>query len=490
MKKIIFAFILISHCLFSSGPTQSYLKELPFAEMVELYQKEAEKDPTLQSFPAFFLSQKALFQSIIEEEEAARDSYVFYRGASGQRLVFDTIRALYEAEHQVKVPQDFVFFRDPADASIPMTELWKTLMKHWPLLELEEKKELLEAILNRPLQEEQVELIWNVLWGDLDVKRDLTDAQKQSITETLGERLKEYRRYFHALKAEKWEEERYSVEERKEIENIYARLEERGLPLLEWMRDLDYNVDYLPDLRPRMIAVNLGLFSGCVNNSASSGLYASKDECTPLYWFAPNLGYHRKVKNEALRREMLEPILRQRGIPLSEIDELEALYRALQPEDDQLLFQIFVPRRLVWNEQQKEEPLIDSIFYLSHKVGRPAYYLGPVRPSELLEDYRNDVSQIPGFLQLQGRLVFTQEGLLNPYSGIRMRTYYLPGASQERLTQYSQALKDWVKRVALKPLNAPLTPDCPLISLKAYFKVVDAYLRDEAKLESLASHGK
>ena len=35
-----------------------------------------------------------------------------------------------------------------------------------------------------------------------------------------------------------------------------------------------------------------------------------------------------------------------------------------------------------------------------------------------------------------------------------------------------------------------LTPDCPLISLKAYFKVVDAYLRDEAKLESLASHGK
>jgi len=177
------------------------------------------------------------------------------------------------------------------------------------------------------------------------------------------------------------------------------------------------------------------------------GLYPSKDECTPLYWFGADLGPHRYEKNQELRQELLTAIFKRHHIPSREIDALEEIYASLQPVDDQQLFQIFVPKIVTRNARGQPEPLIDQMFYLSHKIGRPTYYLGRIRPSELLEKYQKNPGQIPGFLQLQGRLLFTNEGLLNAQSGIRVQTYTLPRASQTRIAHYQDQLKRWAKRV-------------------------------------------
>lgn len=452
-KYLIYLTILLIICCKSlssiASVSQAYLQQVPFDTMLDLYRHhaDAKSDPTLPAFADFFQSHQDLFRTILQRESAVNDeNYVFYRGVNGGRLVFDTIRTLYALKHGQSVPDDFIFFRDPDDPQVRMDKMWPTLMGHWPLIEPEEKVLILKAVLSRDVPIEQVDLIWSVLWGDLIFERDLTHEQQLQVQALVGDKLTLYKRYFNALKNEKWRERHYPEEQKQRIAAIYRQLENMHQgALIGLMRELDYNTDYFSDFRLRNIAVNLSLFSGCVNYTSRDGLYPSKDECTPLYWYATDLGYHRKLKSEALRKEMLESILRSEGIPVSEVKELEKIYRMLEPVDDQLLFQIVVPKRMLKDAQGKEQPFLDTFFYLSHKLGRPAYYLGPVRPSKLLEVYQSDPGQIPGFLQLQGRFIFTNEGLLSPDSGVRMYTYYLPGASKERIARYKQKLREWAE---------------------------------------------
>lgn len=446
--------------LSAAGTSEAFLKQVPLSTLIHLYEThpDAAKKPQLKEFAQFFRDHQDLFQQIVQREEANADQYyILYRGANGQRLVFDTIRALHPQVAEQVAPSDFVFFRDPEDEDVRTDHLLDTVLDRWPPLPPEQKQVVLNAVFNRQnVPIEDSELLWNVLWGDLDPARDLTSQQKQVIARELGEQTLLYRRYLHALLSDKWREWSFTDDQKKSVLAIYRRLETQGHgSLIGWLRDFDYAYDYAPDFRPRNIAVNISLFSGCAHYTQKGVLYPSEDECTPLYWFAPDLGYHQHEKSEELRKELLIPILKRHGIPSTELQELEKIYSSLQPVDDHLLFQIMIPKRLEEREGRKQ-PLLDTLFYLSHKIGRPAYYLGRVRPSEILESYRRDPQKIPGFIQLQGRLLFTTGGLLDPKSGIQVVTYYLPGASQQRIEGYQKRLQQWAKRVSLTQLAEPL----------------------------------
>lgn len=456
----ILCFCFSCACLSAAGTSEAFLKQVPLSTLIHLYEThpDAAKKPQLKEFAQFFRDHQDLFQQIVQREDANADQYyILYRGANGQRLVFDTIKALHPKAAEQVAPSDFVFFRDPEDENVRTDHLLDTVLDRWPPLPPEQKQVVLNAVLNRQnVPIEDSELLWNVLWGDLDPARDLTSQQKQVIARELGEQTLLYRRYLHALLSDKWREWSFTDDQKKSVLAIYRRLETQGHgSLIGWLRDFDYAYDYAPDFRPRNIAVNISLFSGCAHYTQKGVLYPSEDECTPLYWFAPDLGYHQHEKSEELRKELLIPILKRHGIPSTELQELEKIYSSLQPVDDHLLFQIMIPKRLEEREGRKQ-PLLDTLFYLSHKIGRPAYYLGRVRPSEILESYRRDPQKIPGFVQLQGRLLFTTGGLLDPKSGIQVVTYYLPGASQQRIEGYQKRLQQWAKRVSLTQLAEPL----------------------------------
>lgn len=436
----IFAYV---NPLIADGSSEAYLKIIPLDQIIGLYEQHADipKNSQLAEFATFFKTHKSLFRTIIERENVySQDYFIFYRGSSGQRLIYDTARVLYERDHQQALPSDFLLFRDPDDPNHRTDNLWKAVTYYWPPLNTQEKQLLLQELLSRSIPLDRVPLMWDVLSGDVNDK-DLTADEQQQVHEFVGEQLKDDQLYLKALGDKDWFSWSLTETQRKQIQELYEKLENAHHgELIKMLQVLYASYDYAQNLRLRNIAVNLSLFSGCVRYDPQ-GFYPSKDECTPLYWFSNNLGYHRQVRDRDLRREFLVPLLKSHGIPLTEIEKLERIYSTLQPVDDQLLFQILIPKRA----KVHGEPLIDTLFYFSHPIGRPAYYLGRVRPSKLLEVYRNQPTAIPGFVQLQGRLWFTREGLLDPHSGIKILVYYLPGTSQQRIAAYRQQLSHWAR---------------------------------------------
>lgn len=427
---IIFLALCLAFSLGASGTTRAYLREVPLEKMAGLYADKPE-------YAQFFKQHQPLFEKIIEREERYAEDYaIFYHGVNGQRLVFDTIEALYDLEHHRSIPAHFKLLRDPDDPRVATQDVLTTITERWPPLLPEEKLYLLTLVMGHAPPKVHVGLLWDVLWGDREFGYDLTPNEQQIVAKETDNRVSEYRHLLNEVGSADWQEMKLSDWEKRRVGEILARAEREGHgDLIQLLNYLEDTVDFTSDFRSRNLAVTLGLFSSCVGYDESEGLQATKDECALLYWFSPVLGSHRKQRNQDLRRQILVPILQRHGIPIQEIDKLEQIHAMLQPADDELLLQIMVPKSMV-----------DGLFYLSRPVGRPAYYLGFVQPSKVLKEYQADPSHIPGFLQLQGRLLFTEEGLLNPDSGIRVVTYYLPGASKERIAAYKQQIKAWAKR--------------------------------------------
>lgn len=430
----------------NQGNTRAYLKQIPFEKLIQLYatHENTKDDPSIAQFARFFKENRPLFDRIIQVEGInAGRYYILYHGANGQRLIFDTLSVLYNHTHEKKLPSDFILLRDPRDPAIKTHSLEETLSTRWPVLPIKHEKVILEAITHRPLQLNQVPLLWKLISADVDWNEDLSPQERSLLQGFSQHSIHEYHRTFLALARLDWQDPHSTLSEKEKqaILAIDTQIVSLGYELaLRALHILENNVDYSPLFRGRNLAVNLSLFSGCIAYHPSLGLYPTKDECTPLYWFAENLGYHQFETNQALREEKLLPILDRYNISRSEYQTLENIYKTLKPEDDQLLFQILVPKEHTSPSKQRA---LNRFFYISHPVGRPAYYLQPLLASEVLDLYQRSPLFLPAFLQLQGRFLFTEEGMLNPQSGIRMFVYQLPHASQERIQRYLSLLDQW-----------------------------------------------
>lgn len=436
--------------------THAYLKQIPFEQLIHLYANHdnIKKDPSLPQFATFFNENRSLFERIIQVEAAnSQNYYIFYHGANGQRLIFDTLSILYNHTHEKKLPADFILLRDPKDPAVKSNNLQETLSTRWPNLPLKHEKIILEAITHRPLQSSQVPLLWKLISADIDWQNDLSPEQRFLLKGFSKHSIRRYHEIFLLLARQEWQNPRSHLSEKakKELLAIDTQIVSLGYELaLRALHILENNVDYSPLFRGRNLAVNLSLFSGCIAHHPAFGLYPTKDECTPLYWFAEKLGYHQFETSKTLREEKLLPILDRYNISRSEYATLKRIYNTLQPEDDQLLFQILVPKQPHSPSQQRA---LNRFFYISHPVGRPAYYLQPLLASEVLDLYQRSPLFLPAFLQLQGRFLFTEEGMLNPHSGIRMFVYHLPHASYARIKHYLFLLNQWAAGQMLKMQN-------------------------------------
>lgn len=432
----------------STGSTQGYLKHVPLDTIIELYSTHpiTKEDPSLIEFARFFQNNRPVFNKIIQVEEANSERYyIFYHGVNGQRLIFDTLRVLYNRTHKKPLPHDFMLLRDPRDPDVRTDDIQQTLSARWPSIPLKHQKIILEALIGDSIDKAKVPLLWNLISGDIDWNEDLS-AQERDLLKGFSQRsLLDYHDKFLSLSRLEWQNpyNKLSAKEKQYLIGIDTMLITRGYEIvLRALHILENNVDYSPIFRSRNLAVNLALFSGCISYHPSLGLYPTKHECTPLYWFAQNLGYHQFEAAKTLRQAKLLPILERYGIPSDQLQALEAIYQTLQPEDDQLLLQILVPREY---RKTSDESFLNRFFYISHAVGRPAYYLSPLLATQVIERYQRSPLSLPAFLQLQGRFLFTEEGLLNPHSGIRILVYHLPKASKQRIDSYLTRLKVWAR---------------------------------------------
>lgn len=211
--------------------------------------------------------------------------------------------------------------------------------------------------------------------------------------------------------------------------------------------------DHDPFLIKHILSVNFSLFGSTRN-------YSNFGECTFKYFFK-----NRSIKAPPIEN-LLIAIFDHFGFDKKEITTLLKLNEQITTEEGSL-FQIFVPQSMV-----------DQISYAAKRLGAPYRDPDLMSPlfnhkkqrytalSPILEVYRNNPMSISDRLdRLQGRLLFSQNVLLNPQSGVKIFRYTT--ISPEKLQQYQHKLtkltkhifKKWLKN-ALKgkqPLSSPLT---------------------------------
>lgn len=194
---------------------------------------------------------------------------------------------------------------------------------------------------------------------------------------------------------------------------VYMRIPEHDFALIhpETFITTNYTNDNVTDhenhIRKRLLAVNLSLFG-------SSG-YAEL-ECTFNFFVKScNIAPPRFTKT-------LEEFFEGYGFPSSFIEELHKLYEKYKTFEGNLI-QIFIPKGK-----------IDECAYLSLPFGRP--YNEPIvdnlfdqkkkRHSSMgaiLDKYYRLPQSMPNLDRLQGRLIISNETLLNPNYGIQMYRY-------------------------------------------------------------------
>ncbi len=201
--------------------------------------------------------------------------------------------------------------------------------------------------------------------------------------------------------------------------NNFIDTYEMGVP-----RDWNDNKSYLSK---RMLSVNFSLFGSTKN-------YGDFGECTFKYFFS-----NKSIKAPSIP-QLLEEIFDYFGINKKYISELVTLNETIKTNEGSL-FQIFIPINHV-----------DTIAFAAQRLGTP--YRNDLLMAHLfdykkkrypaltpiLNVYCQNPSQFGPMLdRLQGRLLFSQDLLLNPLSGIKILRYTT--VQPEKLENYQQKLK-------------------------------------------------
>lgn len=229
--------------------------------------------------------------------------------------------------------------------------------------------------------------------------------------------------------------------------NSFIDTHEMGIPK-------DWN-DNKPFLSKRMLSVNFSLFGSTKN-------YGHFGECTFKYFFN-----NKSIKAPQIN-DLLGEIFDYFGLNKKYIPELLALNKSIDTLEGSL-FQIFVPLHLV-----------DQVSFAAQRLGTP-YRNGDLMShifhtkkqrylalTPVLDVYRNNPTTFGMTLdRLQGRLLFSQDVILNPFSGVKIFRYTTIDSAEleiyrnklKKLTD--KLLKEWLKDMAKgkKTIVSPLTSD-------------------------------
>lgn len=223
--------------------------------------------------------------------------------------------------------------------------------------------------------------------------------------------------HFHFLRS--WHDFSATIDAHQFIEN-----EEQGTPK-KWN-------DHAPHLIKNMLSVNLCLF-GSTENLGNFG------ECTFKYFFA-----NKSIKAPVVKGLFAE-LFDHFNINKKYIERLLELSNLIKTEEGSL-FQIFVPNHLV-----------DRISFAAQRLGSP--YRTPLifsdfdytkqrhlRLTPLLDAYRNSPESIAHLMdRVQGRLLFSQDVLLNPNSGVKIIRYTT--IDQAKQAEYKKQFKKLTKHI-------------------------------------------
>ena len=205
-----------------------------------------------------------------------------------------------------------------------------------------------------------------------------------------------------------------------------------GMPMAFSPQDPNWRTN-VGSWQAQILCVNLTLF----------GNYDQDQESTLHYWDT-----HTGAQPPPIEL-LLEEIVTHFGMDVSEVKTLMEIYEPIR-FDDSALIAIFIP---------KDRPLLDEIMYLSSAYYAPVPY-DDLRPSQLLDLYEKDVLAVRDYRHLQGRLVMTRQGLLNPHSGIRFLS--LDAVNAEQRSLYKQQLAAWVEKTwKTRARGAPCSSKAP-----------------------------
>jgi hypothetical protein len=205
------------------------------------------------------------------------------------------------------------------------------------------------------------------------------------------------------------------------------------------LKDWNDNRSYLAK---RMLSVNFSLFGSTKN-------YSNFGECTFKYFF----------KNKSIKmvdlKQLLEGIFEHFGYNKKYVADLLALSKTIETNEGSL-FQIFVPidkvDTITFAAQRLGTPYRNSLFMphlFNHKLQRYPT-LTPI-----LDAYRNYPGQFGLDLdRLQGRILFSQDLLLNPKSGIQIFRYTT--INLVKLKNYETELKKLTEKIFVSKAELPV----------------------------------
>lgn len=257
---------------------------------------------------------------------------------------------------------------------------------------------------------------------------------------------------FHFLRA--WYEFPVTIDA-----NTFVDTHENGVP-----KNWDDNTSTLVK---KMLSVNYSLF-GSTQNFGTFG------ECSFKYFFD-----NKSVKMKPHQIEgLIHTIFSHFGFSAKHIAELMTIGKIIETQEGSL-FQIFIPKEFV-----------DKIGFTAQRLGTPYrmpivsdYFDSLKQRHTALTPILDAYTQYPGSIsdvmdRLQGRLLFSQDVLLNPQCGVIIIRYTTinPAVLQQyevQLKKYTQSLfKKWLKKVSKKvtAYNDPITPEL-VAHLKQYYGI-------------------
>jgi hypothetical protein len=487
------------HCLIEKkpaekSPTEAYLKKYPISDIADAYKtfqnamvvrlerepdsKEREKlkeqDRSLRRMQKL-LKNKELFNEIIKSEKEAVGFIPVYRAVKGKGLIYRVLNALYENSKNITLPKDFILLK----ATAKYRNAKEFLDQNFPSVPLSDQSLILFSKTTTPYSDEAVALAWGLVSGEIaepnvvivnrnkaelvKMAKDFPWTEKDSFESddacllkwvkiqrlslamgAFGGEVKKGKEFQGTIISAEEEKLAHRLHNKRKSVEVQNALENFKLKTLHPGSDLD------PKTRPDGLAMNLNPLGACVQNAPTKSnpkaIITQVGECSLLYWISAIAGPNAWESREEFRRKGLEEVLNLYGIPLEEIQTLENIYKDLKPEDDELLLQIFIPK-----VSSDGRNLVDEIVYPSLANGIPfSFYRDRVPFSQVLEDYGDNVDKVLEPDEIQARVVITEDGILNPKSGVRFKTYYPKPPSQERIDAYLGKIKTWAEGALAK----------------------------------------
>ena len=406
------------------------LQEFTLSEIATDYAQKSPSEAFLELEPydkifntlPFMVEYHEWLNQLVRAEKPLQDHYyVVYHACTGLSLFQDLLKLAVEKQLNIVLPEDYMFLRVPWKEIYDLKDVGDyfehygqphvpdspfSVQKRWVEICLT----LLEDHSETPsFSEQEIKILYRafrLLWLNrpLEIVRE---AFGNTLTQSLfpgSEDLKAFETSFH-LKVGIYSE--FDSEALLDVQKL--RYELIQLELCDQKRVSDY----CAEIQDHLLAVNLTLF----------GNYDTGGDCTLEYWHSSR--NHMPKQMQSLLMEILQVF----DLGEEAIGELQEIYSLIEPEDSVILA-IFIPKHL-----------IDRVMYLSYGFYDRAIPYND--PSAILSQYQAHMQDVASYKTLEGRLVFTQRYLLNPFSGIKLYRHHV--IQPENYRTYQEKLKNWAE---------------------------------------------